>query len=104
MSDDFHPTPDYAIEALVNGPSEQEKMLRRRPVSAAFEGDELVVTLADGARVATPIALYPRLLEATDAQRENHVLMLTGIHWPDLDEDLSIDGMIAGRPAAPRPR
>lgn len=42
--------------------------------------------------------------EATAEQRDNHVLTLTGIHWPDLDEDLSVEGMIEGRPAAPRPR
>ncbi|WP_426423230.1 DUF2442 domain-containing protein [Bradyrhizobium genosp. A] len=42
--------------------------------------------------------------KATAEQRDNHVLMLTGIHWPDLDEDLSVEGMIEGRPAAPRPR
>lgn len=41
--------------------------------------------------------------EATAEQRDNHVLMLTGIHWPDLDEDLSVEGMIEARPA-PRPR
>lgn len=39
--------------------------------------------------------------EATAEQSDNHVLMLTGIHWPDLDEDLSVDGLIERRPAAP---
>lgn len=42
--------------------------------------------------------------EGTAEQSDNHVLMLTGIHWPDLDEDLSVDGLIERRPAAPRPR
>jgi uncharacterized protein DUF2442 len=42
--------------------------------------------------------------EATAEQRDNQVLMRAGIHWPDLDEDLSVEGMIEGRPAAPRPR
>ncbi|TYL83543.1 DUF2442 domain-containing protein [Bradyrhizobium rifense] len=42
--------------------------------------------------------------EATAEQRDNHVPMRTGIHWPDLDEDLSVERMIEGRSAAPRPR
>ena len=45
-----------------------------------------------------------RMREATAEQRDDHVLMPTGIHGPDLDEDLSVEGMIEGRPAAPRPR
>lgn len=81
-----------------------EATARRRPVSAEVEGDELVVHLADGTRIASPLALYPRLVEASPAQRANVEMMPTGVHWPDLDEDLSIDGMIEGRPAAPRAR
>ncbi|UVO35976.1 hypothetical protein KUL72_32590 [Bradyrhizobium arachidis] len=41
--------------------------------------------------------------EVTAEQRDNRVLMPTGIHGPDLDEDLSVEGTIEGRPAAPRP-
>jgi len=71
-----------------------------RPVSVAFTADELVVALADGRRIATPLAWYPRLRDASLAAREHFELMAMGIHWPDLDEDLGIAGMLRGRPAA----
>lgn len=69
-----------------------------RPVSAAFTADELVVTLADGRRIATPLAWYPRLRDAGVAERGCFELMPMGIHWPELDEDLGIAGMLQGRP------
>jgi hypothetical protein len=71
-----------------------------RPVSVSFSADELVVTLADGRRIATPLAWYPRLRKASAAVRERFELMPMGIHWPALDEDLGIAGMLRGRPAA----
>jgi hypothetical protein len=71
-----------------------------RPVSVAFTSDELVVTLADGRKIATPLAWYPRLQAANAAARDRFELMPMGIHWPELDEDLGIAGMLRGRPAA----
>src|SRR3979490_2918237 len=71
-----------------------------RPVSVAFTADELVVTLADGRRIATPLAWYPRLRNASAAGRGRFELMPMGIHWPELDEALGVAGMLAGRPAA----
>ncbi len=70
-----------------------------RPVSVAFTTDELVVTLADGRRIATPLSWYPRLCEASAAARTHFELMPMGIHWPELDEDLGIAGMLQGRPS-----
>ena len=70
-----------------------------RPVLVAFTADELVVTLADGRRIATPLAWYPRLRNADRATRERFELMPMGVHWPELDEDLGIAGMLRGRPA-----
>jgi hypothetical protein len=70
-----------------------------RPVSVAFTVDELVVTLADCRKIATPLAWYPRLRDADVAARSRFELMPMGIHWPDLDEDLGIAGMLRGRPA-----
>lgn len=69
-----------------------------RPVSVALTADELLVTLADGRRIATPLAWYPRLREADTATRGRFELMPMGIHWPELDEDLGIAGMLRGRP------
>jgi hypothetical protein len=61
-------------------------------------GDELSVLLADGRRVSVPLAWFPRLLHATPAERENWRLLGDGegIHWPDLDEDLSVAGLLEG--------
>jgi hypothetical protein len=64
-----------------------------------FTASELVVTLIDGRKIATPLDWYPRLQRASAAQRANYEIMPMGIHWPDLDEDLSIAGMLQGRRA-----
>jgi Protein of unknown function (DUF2442) len=71
-----------------------------RPVSVALTTDELVVTLADGRKIATPLAWYPRIRDASPSGRTRFELMAMGIHWPTLDEDLGIAGMLRGRPAA----
>jgi hypothetical protein len=70
-----------------------------RASSVDFTSTELVVTLADGRKIVTPLAWYPRLQQASPAQRMNYEIMPMGIHWPDLDEDLSIAGMLKGRVA-----
>ena len=70
-----------------------------RPVAVAFTADELVVTLADGRRIATPLTWYPRLQNASKSAREHYELMAMGIHWPEIDEDLGVAGMLKGRPA-----
>ena len=61
----------------------------------------LFVDLSDGRALGTPLFWYPRLLSATPAQRDNWEILGPGIgvHWPDVDEDLSLDGMLAGRAA-----
>ncbi len=60
--------------------------------------DELVVVLADGRSIATPLAWFPRLLHASPAARANFEILGDGqgIHWPDLDEDISVDGLLRG--------
>lgn len=73
-----------------------------RPIAVAFTNDELVVTLADGRKIATPLDWYPRLRKASASARAHFELMAMGIHWPELDEDLGIAGMLRGRPAAAR--
>jgi uncharacterized protein DUF2442 len=72
--------------------------LRARAVE--FTETELVVTLVDGRKIATPLDWYPRLLKASPGQRRKFEIMPMGIHWPDLDEDLSIAGMFEGRRAS----
>ena len=63
--------------------------------------DSLVVDLLDGRIISVPLAWYSRLLHATPEQRENWepVGAGFGIHWPDVDEDLSVAGLLAGAPA-----
>jgi hypothetical protein len=63
--------------------------------------DSVVVDLRDGRTVSAPLAWYPRLLHGTPEERDNWRLIGSGegIHWPDLDEDLSIEGLISGRPS-----
>jgi Protein of unknown function (DUF2442) len=79
-----------------------EQSLRdERAIDVRFADEQLVVDLCDGRTIATPIIWYPRLRDATDAQRRNWRLNGSGygIHWPDIDEDLSVEGMLDGRPA-----
>jgi hypothetical protein len=66
--------------------------------------DELVVVLADGRRLATPLAWFPRLLNATPEQRARFELLGdgVGVYWPDVDEDLSAEGLLRGAPSASR--
>ncbi len=61
--------------------------------------DSLIVELADGRSISVPLAWYPRLFHASPPERKNSRLIGAGegIHWPDLDEDISIEGIIAGR-------
>ena len=62
---------------------------------------ELTVDLVDGRTISVPLAWYPRLSHATPAEREHWRLIGRGegIHWPDLDEDISVEGLILGRPS-----
>ena len=70
-----------------------------KPRAVEFTASELVVTLMDGRKIATPLAWYPRLQRASAAERARFEIMPMGIHWPDIDEDLSIAGMLKGRRA-----
>ena len=63
--------------------------------------DTLQVELSDGRTISVPLAWYPRLVHAAQEERDNWELIGEGqgIRWPDLDEDLSVEGLIAGRPS-----
>jgi len=73
--------------------------------SVAFSEDFLVVGLKDGRRISVPVEWYPRLAHASRAQLEKWEVCGAGygIHWPDLDEDLSTEGMLRGAPAPNKP-
>jgi Protein of unknown function (DUF2442) len=70
-----------------------------RAIAVRLTDDALVVDLADGRTVSAPLAWYPRLLQATLNERERYRLIGEGegIHWPGLDEDISVENILAGR-------
>jgi hypothetical protein len=72
-----------------------------RVADVRFTEDELCVTLMDGRAISVPLTWYSRLLHATRKQRKNWETCAAGygIHWPDIDEDLSTEGLLRGAPA-----
>ncbi|KAA0681885.1 DUF2442 domain-containing protein [Roseomonas genomospecies 6] len=69
--------------------------------SVLLDDERLTVDLMDGRSIAVPLAWYPRLFDATPEQRRNWEIAGGGygIHWPDVDEDLSTEGLLRGAPA-----
>jgi hypothetical protein len=70
--------------------------------SVRFSEDSMTVSLDDGRALSVPLAWYPRLLHGTIPEREKLELIGDGegIHWPDLDEDISVEGLLAGKRSA----
>ena len=64
-------------------------------------GDTLLVELSDGRTITAPLAWFPRLLHGTTKERNNwrFIGRGEGIHWPDLDEDISVEGLVLGKPS-----
>jgi hypothetical protein len=67
--------------------------------AVSFSADAMMVSLNDGRTISVPLAWYPRLLAGTQEERMHFEFIGDGegIHWPDLDEDISIEGIVAGR-------
>jgi len=63
--------------------------------------DTLSVDLSDGRTISVPLAWFPRLTHSTQAERNNWRLIGKGhgIHWEDIDEDISVEGLLAGKPS-----
>ena len=72
-----------------------------RVMDVSIDDDRLVVELMDGRLIGVPLAWYPRLANATPEQRNHWEVAGAGygIHWPDIDEDLSTEGLLLGRKA-----
>ncbi len=78
-------------------------------IAVRFDDNSMWVNLSDGRTLGVPYARFPRLLSATRAQREAVEIGRFGLHWDEIDEDISIAGLLAGRgdqtvnhpPAAP---
>ena len=70
-----------------------------RAQHVSLTDDALVVELVDGRTITVPLTWYPRLAHGTPAERANWRLIGEGegIHWPDVDEDISVEGLLAGR-------
>src|SRR5438477_10620967 len=83
---------------MSTSPSEIRAALAQR---VAISEDSLTVDLSDGRTVTVPLAWYPRLAHGTLAERNNWRLIGRGegIHWPDLDEDISVASLLAGHPS-----
>ena len=65
-------------------------------LNVAFDADTFAVELSDGRTIRVPLVWFPRLLHATAEQREKYELSQRGIHWEAIDEDISVDGLLAG--------
>jgi hypothetical protein len=74
---------------------------RTKVTDVRVRDERLAVDLADGRTISAPLAWFPKLLDATQAQRDRWELSGggVGIHWPELDEDLSAEGLLRGAPA-----
>jgi hypothetical protein len=74
--------------------------------SVTVTSTTLSVELSDGRGVSVPLGWFPRLIHATPEERERWELIGrgSGIHWPDLDEDISLEGLLAGRSSAESPQ
>jgi len=67
------------------------------PLAVRFDENSFWVDLEDGRTLGIPLAWFPRLLHATPQQREQVELSRSGLHWEEIDEDISIAGLLAGR-------
>ncbi len=67
------------------------------PVSVRFDADMFWVGISDGRTLGVPLFWYPRLLHASPMQRETVEFSTRGLHWDEIDEDISLEGLLAGR-------
>lgn len=93
----------FAVLATANAQQQMDASPRGGPPgfirpmpTGRFDDDSMWVDLDDGRRIAVPLAWFPRLLAATPEQRNQFELSPRGIHWEALDEDISVDGLLAG--------
>jgi len=77
------------------------EILVARAQNVVVTDDALMVDLTDGRTISAPLAWYPRLLHGSPEERKNWRLIGEGegIHWPDLDEDISVENLVLGKPS-----
>ena len=66
-------------------------------LNVTFDADTFAVELSDGRTIRVPLVWFPRLLHASPEQRKQYELSARVIHWDAIDEDVSVDGLLAGR-------
>ena len=88
----------------MNGMNSVEVTLAR-VLSVLVTDDTLSVDLEDGRTVSVPIGWYPRLATGTDSERNNFEISAAGygVHWPDLDEDIGVEGLLLGKRSSESP-
>ncbi|RJG46938.1 DUF2442 domain-containing protein [Mesorhizobium sp. DCY119] len=74
-----------------------------KATSVRFDQDSMWVDLSDGRTLSVPLAWFPRLLRASPSQREEVTISSRGLHWEELDEDISVEGLLAGKGDQTRP-
>src|SRR5919199_3045599 len=90
----------------MNGtPSAARTLVTPRAINVTITDDTLSVDLEDGRSILVPIGWYPRLAYGTPAERANFVISGAGhgIHWPDLDEDVGVEGLLLGKKSTESP-
>ena len=72
-----------------------------RAQNVTITDESLTVDLTDGRTISVPLAWYPRLLHSSKEERQNWRLIgeREGIHWPDIDEDISVENLLGGKPS-----
>jgi uncharacterized protein DUF2442 len=73
------------------------------PVGVRVDEDALTVDLADGRSISVPVQWFPRLFHGTPAERANFELSYEGVHWPDLNEDIPVEGLLNGEKSGESP-
>jgi len=84
--------------------SSTERNFPPEPKAVRFDADSFWVDLEDGRTIGVPLAWFPRLLRATTRQRAQVILSPSGLHWDEIDEDISIAGLLAGKGDQTHPR
>lgn len=86
--------------------SSSTDQVRARATEVTLAADALTFHLADGRAVSVPLAWFPRLLNGSPLERSRWELIGDGegVHWPELDEDISVEGVLEGRPSAESPQ
>lgn len=89
------------IQSWRHGMSIAVNEIEPRLLNIRVTEDEIIARLVDGRTISVPLAWSWRLSEATPEQRQNFKIIGDGhgIHWPDIDEDISVEGMLCGSPA-----